>query len=57
MTLEPPGSLPDQPPQLDHPLLVDGDPGTVLVPPAGGDQPDAEVEIIGQASRPWPAAQ
>jgi hypothetical protein len=50
--LEPPGSLPDQTPQLNHALLVYRNGRAVLIAPAGRDQAYAQVEVVGKAPGP-----
>ena len=50
--LEPAGPLPDQPLDLDDALLVHGRRAAVLVAPARGGQPDAQVQVLGQAAGP-----
>ena len=54
VALRPAGALAEQRPQLREPLLVDGRAQVLAALPAGRDQPQAEVLVLGQLVAPGP---
>ena len=55
--LEPPRALTQKAPHIGHALLMDGGRGPELVGPAGGVEPDPQIEVLGQGPGPGPGPQ
>ena len=57
VSLEPAGALTQEAAHVGHALLVNGGRGPELVGPAGGVEPDPQVEVLGQRPGPGPGPQ